>query len=155
MMPASAMPDRVQHLRGGGARARDDVPRRTAPVRRHLPSAVARVACRADAGEQHVERRHPELQRQRAVAIVGMEPVVAGPERQARGDEHGLMAGAADLKEDPVLVAQAGSPCRRACANAASRDTRREGRLGSVPRTAFGGRSAVHDCAVHLGSSKL
>ena len=81
-----------------------DVQRRVAPVRRHLAAAVARVERRADAGEQHLERRHAELQAERPIAIVGMEPVVAGPEGQAGGDLHRLVAGAADLEEDAALV---------------------------------------------------
>ena len=55
-------------------------------------------------GEEHVERRHAELQAERAVAIVRIEPVVAGFQREAGGDENGLVAGAADLEEDLALV---------------------------------------------------
>ena len=70
--------DRVQALRAGGARPRDDVQRLVAPVRRHLPSARARIVLRADGGQQHVERRHTELQAERAIAVVGVKPVVTG-----------------------------------------------------------------------------
>src|SRR5262249_3085891 len=96
--------DRVQHLRAGGARAGDDVDRGGAPVRRHLPAARVRIVLGADAGEQHVERRHAELQAERAIAVVGEEPVVARLQRQAGGDADGLVSGAADLEEDLALV---------------------------------------------------
>ena len=58
----------------------------------------------ADAGEEHLERRHAERQAQRAVAVVRIEPVVAGLERHARRDEDGFVSGAADLEEDQALV---------------------------------------------------
>ena len=75
-----------------------------APVRRHLAAADAGIVLRADGAEQHLERRHPELQAQRAIAIVRVEPVVAGFEHQAGGDQDCLVSGAADLKEDLALV---------------------------------------------------
>src|SRR5204863_8382660 len=82
----------------------NDVLRRSGPVRRHLPAAGAGIFLRPDGGEQQVERRHPELEAERAIAVVGEEPVVARFEGEASGDEDGLVAGAADLKEDPALV---------------------------------------------------
>jgi hypothetical protein len=67
---------RLQHLRAGRARARHDVQLRVAPVRRHLASARCRVVPGADGREQHFERCDTELQAQRAIAIVRIEPVV-------------------------------------------------------------------------------
>ncbi len=96
--------DGMEHLRGGRARSRHDVERLVPPVRRHLASAVAGIGRRADRREQHLERRHAELQAQRAVAIVGVEPVVTGFQRQACRDQHRLMPGAADLEERAALI---------------------------------------------------
>ena len=47
--------DRLQHLRAGCARLRDDIQSGMPPMRRHLPPVGARVVFGADAGEQHVE----------------------------------------------------------------------------------------------------
>ena len=75
-----------------------------APVRRHLAAAGCGVVLRADRREQHLERRDAELQAQRAIAIVGKEPVVAGSEREARRGEHRFVSGAADLEKDLALI---------------------------------------------------
>ena len=98
--------DRVQDLRRRRARSGHDVQRLVAPVRGHLSSAVARVERRADAGEQHLERGHAELKAERPIAVVRMEPVVAGLEGHPGSDLHGFVAGAADLEEDAALVAE-------------------------------------------------
>jgi len=95
---------RVQHLRAGGARSRDDVERLVAPVRRHLAAAGAGIEAAPDGREQHLERRDAELQAQCAVAIVREEPVVGRPQREPRGDLDRLVAGAADLEEDLALL---------------------------------------------------
>ena len=50
------------------------------------------------------ERGHAEGQAQRAVAVIGMEPVVAGFEEHARRDEHCLMTGPANLKKNQALI---------------------------------------------------
>src|SRR5439155_5418582 len=42
-------------------------------------------------------------QAERAIAIVGKEPVVARPEGETRRGEHRLVSGAADLKKDLAL----------------------------------------------------
>ena len=75
-----------------------------APVRRHLAAAGGGIVLGADRGEQHLERGDAELQAQRAIAVVGIEPVVAGAQRQAGGGEHRFVAGAADLEKDLALV---------------------------------------------------
>ena len=46
----------------------------------------------------------PEGQAQGAIAVVRVEPVVSGFEGQARSGDDGLVAGAADLKEDQALT---------------------------------------------------
>jgi len=73
-------------------------------VRRHLASARRGIVFRADRGEQHVERRHAERETQRAIAVVGAEPVVARFQHERRGGQHRFVPGAADLKEDVVLL---------------------------------------------------
>jgi hypothetical protein len=73
-------------------------------VRGHLAAAVARVGVGADRREQHLERRDAELQAERAVAIVAVEPVVARLQRQPGSDEDRFMSGAADLEERLALV---------------------------------------------------
>ena len=96
--------DRLEELGAGGRGLRDHVEPRVAPVRGHLPAAGARVVLRPDRAQHHLVGRHAELEHQGPVAVVGVEPVVAGLEDQARRDEHRLVAGAADLEEDPVLA---------------------------------------------------
>ena len=96
--------DRLQHLRARRARFRDDVEPFMAPVRRHLTAAGIRIVLGADGREQHLEGRHPELQAERSIAIVRIEPVVGRLQRQTGGDEHRFMACAADLEKDLALV---------------------------------------------------
>ncbi len=96
--------DRLQQLRARRTRLRHDVEGFVAPVRRHLAAGGCRIVFRAHSGQQHLERRDAELQAQCAIAVVGIEPVVRRPERQRGGDEHRLMAGAADLEKDLALI---------------------------------------------------
>ncbi len=96
--------NRVQALRAGRARLRDDVEALVAPVRRHLPAAGGRIVLRGDARQQHLERRHAERQAERPVAIVRIEPVVGGLEHHAGGGQDRFVSGAADLEEDEALV---------------------------------------------------
>jgi hypothetical protein len=56
-----------------------------------------------DGGEELFERGHAELEAEGAVAVVGVEPVVAGAHGEAGGGEHGLVARARNLEEDFVL----------------------------------------------------
>ena len=49
-------------------------------------------------------RRRARRQRERAVAIVGEEPVVAPAQMLSSGNEHGFVTGAADLKERLALI---------------------------------------------------
>ena len=96
--------DGLQALRAGGAALRWDIQRLVTPVRRHLPPAGIRIVFRADGAQQHLERRHAELQAERAIAIVGIEPVVAGAQVHSRGSQHGFVSGATDLEKDQALV---------------------------------------------------
>ena len=75
-----------------------------APVRGHLPAAARLVVARSDAREKHRERRDAEREAQRAIAVVRVEPVVAGAKRQAGRDEDGFVARAADLEIDEALI---------------------------------------------------
>src|SRR4029450_7064357 len=58
----------------------------------------------ADRRQQHLVRRDAEAKAECAIAIVGKEPVVARPEREARRDQHRLVSGATNLEEDLALV---------------------------------------------------
>jgi hypothetical protein len=69
----------------------------------NLPPPGRGVVAGTGRREQHLGRRDAELQHQRAVAVVGVVPVVAG-RSEPRGHQHGLVAGAADLEVDPVLA---------------------------------------------------
>ena len=48
------------------------------PVRGHLTAAGTGIVGRADGSEQHFIRRRAQGETQRAVAVVGIEPVIAG-----------------------------------------------------------------------------
>jgi len=48
----------------------------------------------------------PHLQAQRTVTVVRIDPVIAGPENQARRGQHAFVAGAADLEKYFVLPFQ-------------------------------------------------
>ena len=96
--------DGLQALRAGGTRLRHDVQSLAAPMRRHLAAARARIVAGAHAREEHVVRRDAERQAQGAVAIVGIEPVVARAEVEAGSHEDGFVSGPADLKEDQALI---------------------------------------------------
>ena len=94
----------LKALHAGSARAVHDVQGRLAPVRRHHPAAGRRIVGGADGREQHLVGGEAQHERQRTIAIVRKEPVVAGFQRHSRGDEHRFMPGAADLEKDPALV---------------------------------------------------
>ena len=49
-----------------------------APVRGHLAAAGAGIVLGADCLQEHFERRDAEHQAERAVAIVGIDPIGAG-----------------------------------------------------------------------------
>jgi hypothetical protein len=70
----------------------------------HLAAAAGRIGGRADGLQHHVGGRETQRQAQRAVAIVGEEPVVAGAHGQGRAHAQRFMAGAGDLEEDLLLA---------------------------------------------------
>ena len=102
--------DRLQELCAGGARLGDDVETRVAPVARHLPSARVGIVGAADRRQEHLERRHADLQAERPVAVVRVEPVVPRLEMQRGGRQDRLVPRAADLKKDPVLALELDLP---------------------------------------------
>ena len=104
--PGLGAPDGRQALAAGGARLRDDVRAAVAPVGRHLAPARGRVVGRPDRLEQHLVGRHAQAQHQRQVAVVGKEPVVAGPQLVGERQVQRLVAGAGDLEEHAALLLQ-------------------------------------------------
>ena len=73
-------------------------------MRGHLAPVRTRIGFSADTLQQHLERRHAELQTQRAIAIVGIEPIVTRFQAHSRRDQDRFMTSAANLKKDAVLV---------------------------------------------------
>ena len=62
--------DGLQELRPGGLRPRDDVQRRLPQCDGIWRPPDGRVVLRADRLQQHLVRRHPEHEAERAVAVV-------------------------------------------------------------------------------------
>jgi hypothetical protein len=73
------------------------------PVRGHLSAAGCRIFGGAHGLLQHFVGSDAQRKAQRAVAIVEVQPVVALAQGHSGSDLHGLVAGAANLEEDPVL----------------------------------------------------
>ncbi len=78
---------RVLHPRGRGSRK--NIQPGNAPVRRHLAPAGVRIVLGPHRLEKHFERRDAQRQAKRAIAIVGIHPVIAraaepAPRRPAR-----------------------------------------------------------------------
>ena len=73
---------------------------------RHLAPARRGVVGRADRLQQHLVGRDAERERERAVAVVGEEPVVAGAQVTGEAEQQRFVAGAGDLEERPALLAQ-------------------------------------------------
>ena len=69
----------------------------------HLASAGCRVGGCAHGLQHHFVRRNAQGQGQRTVAVIGIEPVVSGAEREPGGDLDRFVSGAGDLEEDFVL----------------------------------------------------
>ena len=64
-------------------------------------SSAAPTACSSIS-----EGRDPEREHERAVAVVGEEPVVAGAQVTGEAEQQRLVTGARDLEERAVLLAQ-------------------------------------------------
>ena len=73
---------------------------------RHLPAARGRVVGGADGLEQHVLGRHAECECERAVAVVGEEPVVTGPQVAREAEQQCFVTRARYLEERAVLLTQ-------------------------------------------------
>src|SRR5205085_9044412 len=56
--------------------------------------------------QQHLGRTDTERQHERAVAVVGEEPVVPGAEMTGEAEQQSLVAGARNLEERAILLAQ-------------------------------------------------
>src|SRR5207248_7765890 len=96
-------PDRLKELRTGGRRVGNNVEFLVPPVARHLAAARIGVIGRADSAEQHLFARHAELETERTVAVVRVEPIVRRAKDESSGGQDSLVSRAGDLKEDLVL----------------------------------------------------
>ncbi len=95
--------DGVQELHCRARGLGNDVVLLVAPVGRHLAPGRGRIVLRADRLEKHLVGGYTQLEDQRAVAVVAVEPVVAGLEDHPGRGRDGLVAYAVDLKVDLVL----------------------------------------------------
>ena len=73
------------------------------PVRRHLTSMRVWIVFSADAGKELLVRSHSQLQTERTISIVRIEPIVASLQSHACCYQHCFVSGTTDLKVDPVL----------------------------------------------------
>ena len=87
-------------------RPRKNIQPGNAPVRRHLPPAGIRIVLGPHRLKEHFQRCDAQRQAERAVAIVGIHPIMAGPENQPRGGQNAFMPRAADLEKSLVLPFQ-------------------------------------------------
>src|SRR5580692_9203875 len=97
-------------LRTGGRRATYDVQTGRTPVRGHLTASRGWVGLGSHRLKQHFLRSHAHGEREGAVAIIQIEPVVSGPQNHAGCDVDRLVSGAADLEENPVLALEENFP---------------------------------------------
>ncbi len=96
--------DCLQELRSGGRRLRDDIEFLVSPMGGHLAAAGVGVIGSSDRLQQLLVRRHAQREAERAVAIVGIEPVVAGAQRQSGSDQQCFVSGTGDLEVDLLLA---------------------------------------------------
>ena len=75
-------------------------------MRRHLPPAGIRIVLGSHRLKEHLERSDAQRQAERAVAIVGIYPIMARPENEPRSGQDAFMPRAADLEESFVLPFQ-------------------------------------------------
>src|SRR5436190_11831485 len=73
-------------------------------MRGHLPAMRVWIGSSANRGLQLFERRHAELETERAIAVVGIKPIIARLQSHAGRNQNCFVSGAADLKENLVLV---------------------------------------------------
>ena len=100
----------LQNLRSRRRRLGHDVELLIRPVRRHLPAAGTGVVGRAYGLQKHFIRSRTKRQAQRAVAIVGVKPVVACLQREAGRHADGFMSRAGDLEKNLLLALQQDLP---------------------------------------------
>ena len=94
----------LQELRSCRRRLGHDVQLLVPPVRGHLPPAGVGIVGRAHGFQQLLVRRHAQRETERAVAIVGIEPVVARAQRQSGGHQQRFVSRAGDLEENLLLA---------------------------------------------------
>src|SRR5262249_26826418 len=102
--PRLGASNRVQTMWADGAALRRDVDTAMSPVRRHLATNVGRIVLGADRREEHLVRSEAERQAQRAIAIVGKEPVVSRAQMLTGRHQDRFVPRAADLKKSFALV---------------------------------------------------
>src|SRR5437763_13508149 len=83
----------LEDLRPGGRGLGDDMQRGIAPVRRHLTAAGTWIIGGAYALQKHVVGLNPQRQAERAIAVIGIEPVVSRLESQSCGHSDRLVSG--------------------------------------------------------------
>ncbi len=96
--------DGMEHLRGGGRGRTDNVERAAAPVGGHLAASAGRIGGRAHGLQEHFIGSDAQGQAERAIAIVGEEPIVTGAHGQGSAHLQRLVAGGGDLEEDLLLA---------------------------------------------------
>ena len=98
--------DRVQELRSHTARVDRQAERALGEVRRHLPSARGGIGFGAPGSRELLESGQAQSGRQRAVPVVGVDPVGLRPQQRGGGGGDGLVAGRTHLEERLVLPLQ-------------------------------------------------
>src|ERR1019366_9794436 len=81
-----------------------DVQAGAPPVPRHLTAPGAGIVFCSHRGEERVERRDPQRKTQRAVTVVGINPIMAGPENESRRGLHAFVPRPANLEKRLVLA---------------------------------------------------
>ena len=94
----------LDKLGAGGRGAAHDVELAMTPVGGHLTAGGSGIGRGADGLLEHFVGRDAEGEAEGAIAIVEIEPIVAGTQGHAGCDLDGLMPCPADLKEDAVLA---------------------------------------------------
>ena len=94
----------LHELRAGARGFANDIPLRVSPMRGHLAAAGAGVVFRSNGLQQHLQRRDAHEQAERAVAVIGIEPIHARAKQQSDRGCDGFVPGARNLKENLVLA---------------------------------------------------
>ena len=102
--------DSLQNLRPRGRRLRHNMQAGITPVRRHLPSAGTWIVSRSHRLQKHLIRLGAQGQAQRAVAVIRIEPVIAGLKHQPRRHPNGFVSRSRHLEVDFLLALQQDFP---------------------------------------------